>query len=59
VQALTQMTWEALHAMVRDAPDIPPPGRFGRWLTERFNEWPEGSRDATRAAGAARRASDG
>jgi 1-acyl-sn-glycerol-3-phosphate acyltransferase len=59
VQALTRTTWDALHAMVRDAPDIPPPGRFGRWLTERFNEWPEGSRDATRAAGAARRASDG
>jgi 1-acyl-sn-glycerol-3-phosphate acyltransferase len=59
MQALTQMTWDALHAMVRDAPDIPPPGRFGRWLTERFNEWPEGSRDATRAAGAARRASGG
>ena len=26
------------------------PGRFGRWLTELFNDWPEGSREATLAA---------
>ncbi len=32
------------------------PGRFGRWLTERFNDWPEGSRAA--AATAASAASD-
>ena len=43
VQALTERTWAALHDMVRDAPDVPVPGRFGRWLTERFNDWPEGS----------------
>ena len=54
VQALTGRTWAALHAMVRDAPDVPEPGRFGRWLTERFNDWPEGSREATLAAGPAR-----
>jgi 1-acyl-sn-glycerol-3-phosphate acyltransferase len=42
----------ALLALVADAPDVPPPGRFGRWLTERFNEWPEGSREAARAASA-------
>jgi 1-acyl-sn-glycerol-3-phosphate acyltransferase len=59
VEALTERTWQALHAMVRDAADVPAPGRFGRWMTERFNDWPEGSRDATRAAGAARQASDG
>ena len=29
---------------VADHPDYPPPGPFGRWLTEVFNEWPEGSR---------------
>jgi 1-acyl-sn-glycerol-3-phosphate acyltransferase len=58
VEALTQRTWAALHAMVRDAPDVHEPGRFGRWLTERFNEWPEGSREATLAAGSAHRASD-
>jgi 1-acyl-sn-glycerol-3-phosphate acyltransferase len=57
VQALTDRTWAALHAMVRDAPDLPEPGRFGRWLTERFNDWPEGSREATRIAGLAHRAS--
>lgn len=55
VEALTNRTWAALHAMVRDAPDVPEPGRFGRWLTERFNEWPEGSRAATLAAGLAYR----
>lgn len=49
VTALTRRTWSALHAMVRDAPDVPAPGRFGRWLTERFNDWPEGSREAARA----------
>ena len=40
----------ALRAMVADAQDVPRPGRAGRWVTERFNEWPEGSRDAARAA---------
>jgi 1-acyl-sn-glycerol-3-phosphate acyltransferase len=44
----------ALHDLVADAPDLAPPGRFGRWLTELFNDWPEGSREA---AGAASRAS--
>ena len=32
--------------MVADFPDPPPPGRFGRWLTELFNDWPEGARPA-------------
>jgi 1-acyl-sn-glycerol-3-phosphate acyltransferase len=58
VEALTRRTWTALHDLVRDAPDQPEPGRFGRWLTERFNEWPEGSRQATAAAGAAQRSGD-
>ena len=40
----------ALAAMVADAPDIEPPGTIGTLVTERFNEWPEGSRDAARAA---------
>ncbi len=43
---------DAMLAMVADAPDVPPPGRLGRWLTERFNEWPEGSREAAQAASA-------
>jgi 1-acyl-sn-glycerol-3-phosphate acyltransferase len=57
VEALTARTWTALHAMVQDAPDVAEPGRFGRWLTERFNDWPEGSREATLAAGLAHRTS--
>lgn len=54
VAALTQQTWEALHALVCGAPEVPVPGRLGRWLTERFNDWPEGSREATWAASASR-----
>jgi 1-acyl-sn-glycerol-3-phosphate acyltransferase len=50
----TERLTEALSEMVADAPDVEPPGRVGRWLTERFNEWPEGSREAARAAGTAR-----
>lgn len=53
VDDLTRRTWDALHAMVRSAPDAAVPGRFGRWLTEVFNDWPEGSREATRTAGPA------
>jgi 1-acyl-sn-glycerol-3-phosphate acyltransferase len=60
VTALSEATWAALHALVQDAPDVPVPGRVGRWVTERFNEWPEGSREATRAASpTAGRATDG
>ena len=44
VAALTQRTWSALAAIVADAPEPGPPGPFGRWLTELFNEWPEGHR---------------
>ena len=47
---VTARTWTALHALVADVPDPPEPGRFGRWLTEAFNEWPEGSRAAAREA---------
>ena len=46
VDALTARTADALRAMVADYPDPDPPGRFGRWLTEVFNDWPEGSRPA-------------
>lgn len=48
--AATAQAWTALHDLIADAPDRPPPGRFGRWLTEAFNDWPEGSRDAAEAA---------
>jgi 1-acyl-sn-glycerol-3-phosphate acyltransferase len=50
---LTGRAWTALHELVADAPNVPEPGRVGRWLTERFNDWPEGSREAARAASAA------
>lgn len=53
VDALTKTMWARLHAMVADAHDIPEPGRFGRWLTDQFNDWPEGSREAALAAEAA------
>ena len=55
VDDLTRRTWDALYALVRAAPDVPAPGRFGRWLTEAFNDWPEGSRSATEEAGRAHR----
>lgn len=52
-------TTDALRAtlleMLADAPPVPEPGRVGRWLTEVFNDWPEGSRSATRDAEATRR----
>lgn len=44
--ATTEALWSALHGLVRDYPDVPRPGRVGRWVTERFNEWPEGQRPA-------------
>ncbi len=50
VALLTAATTVALLDLVADAPDPAPPGRFGRWLTERFNDWPEGSRAAAEAA---------
>ena len=50
VARLTAATRAALLDLVADAPDPAPPGRFGRWLTEQFNDWPEGSRAAAEAA---------
>lgn len=47
VDTLTAQTRQALRAMLRDAPELPVPGRVGRWVTELFNDWPEGSRAAT------------
>ena len=46
IAALTARTERALLAMTADFPDRPSPGRFGRWLTELFNDWPEGARPA-------------
>ncbi len=50
VAALSEAAWTALHELVRDAPDLPIPGPVGRWVTDKFNDWPEGSREATLAA---------
>ena len=50
VDALTARAWEALHALIRNEPERPPPGPVGRWVTERFNEWPEGDRTAAERA---------
>lgn len=50
VDALTERTWSAMYAMVANAAEVAQPGRFGRWLTEVFNDWPEGSREAALAA---------
>jgi len=46
VARLSAATRAGLEALVADFPDRPPPGRFGRWLTEVFNDWPEGERPA-------------
>jgi 1-acyl-sn-glycerol-3-phosphate acyltransferase len=46
VDSLTAATWAGLHLLLEAAPEQPVPGRFWRWLTEAFNDWPEGSRTA-------------
>ena len=46
VQALTGRLWTELHDLCQGYPDPPPPGRFGRWFTDVFNEWPEDTRPA-------------
>jgi hypothetical protein len=59
VDALTAQTWAALHEMVRDEPQRSRPGPVGRWLTEAFNEWPEGDRRVPEAAAQAAHAAVG
>jgi 1-acyl-sn-glycerol-3-phosphate acyltransferase len=54
VDALTARCHAALAGLVGDQPELDRPGPFGRWLTEVFNEWPEGSRDAAESAERAR-----
>ena len=46
VGTLTRRTEDALLGLVADFPDPPRPGTLGRWLTEVFNDWPEGRRPA-------------
>jgi 1-acyl-sn-glycerol-3-phosphate acyltransferase len=44
VDRLAGEVHSALQALVAGFPDQPRPGSIGRWLTEVFNEWPEGKR---------------
>jgi 1-acyl-sn-glycerol-3-phosphate acyltransferase len=46
VDAMTATLTARLRGLVADAPEPERTGRVARWLTDRFNEWPEGSRDA-------------
>jgi 1-acyl-sn-glycerol-3-phosphate acyltransferase len=50
LEALTARTWDALHEMLAEVPELDPPGPIGRRVTELFNDWPEGSREATLGA---------
>ena len=50
VAAMTQALQTSLAALVEDAVQPRRTGRSGAWLSERFNEWPEGSREAALAA---------
>ena len=43
-RTLTERVSQAILGAHRRPPDPPPPGRFGRWLTDAFNDWP---REAT------------
>jgi hypothetical protein len=43
----------SFRTLLVDAPPVSVPGPVGRWVTEVFNEWPEGSREAAEAATAA------
>jgi 1-acyl-sn-glycerol-3-phosphate acyltransferase len=47
IDALTARTSTDLLALVADQPDIARPGPIGRWVTDRFNDWPEGSRPSS------------
>ena len=46
VETMTTALRERLEAMVADAPSPSRTGGVAAWVTERFNEWPEGSRAA-------------
>jgi 1-acyl-sn-glycerol-3-phosphate acyltransferase len=50
VAAMTAALASSLAALIADAPEPERNGRSGAWLSERFNDWPEGSRDAALAA---------
>jgi 1-acyl-sn-glycerol-3-phosphate acyltransferase len=49
ISDVTVAAESSLRALVRDYPDPTPPGRFWRWVSELFNEWPEGHRPGPQA----------
>jgi hypothetical protein len=49
VARLTARAQSALETLVADFPDQPRPGPAGRWLTELFNDWPDGNRPPAQA----------
>jgi 1-acyl-sn-glycerol-3-phosphate acyltransferase len=49
VEATSETLRRRLEAMLADAPTPTRIGRAAAWVTERFNDWPEGSRDAALA----------
>lgn len=50
VEATTAELADRLQALLDGAPTPRREGRVAAWMTERFNEWPEGTRDAALAA---------
>ena len=58
VEAMSGALRERLETMLADAPTPRRTGRAAALVTERFNEWPEGSRDAALAAQLASDAAD-
>jgi 1-acyl-sn-glycerol-3-phosphate acyltransferase len=50
VAAMTATLTARLRALLDGAPEPVRTGRVAQWMSERFNEWPEGSRSAALAA---------
>lgn len=50
VAAMTATLTARLAAMLRGTPEPVRTGRLAGWISDRFNEWPEGSREAALAA---------
>lgn len=46
VARFSALTWHAIRSMVEGDRDLPRPGRFGRYLTDLFNDWGPGGRAA-------------
>ena len=56
ITRLTDQAQVALETLVSDFPDQPLPGRVGQWVTELFNDWPDGSRPPAQPRKASREA---